>query len=201
MRTSSNEFVSTYRWRDTTTTRQNSQWASSRKRLVKSPKVYWRDSGLLHSLLRIRTMEELLVQPGVGVSWEGWVIDQILISLDNRGVQYDGPYYLRTNDGYEIDLVLGLNHLPHHVHLPERVKSWPPIREDHGGQRLIRPRWYRSEGKSLRLHKADLPQTSQRAIFLFKNVAWCPCIPLFNNWRQLKYRRTSPLVVSLLSAV
>jgi uncharacterized protein len=83
--------------------------ANIRKRLVKSPKVYWRDSGLLHSLLRINTMEELLVQPWVGMSWEGWVIEQILISLNNRGVQYDGPYYLRTNDGYEIDLVLSLS--------------------------------------------------------------------------------------------
>ena len=54
-------------------------------------------------------MEELLVQPWVGMSWEGWVIEQILISLNNRGVQYDGPYYLRTNDGYEIDLILGLS--------------------------------------------------------------------------------------------
>ena len=54
-------------------------------------------------------MDELLVQPWVGTSWEGWVIDQVLVSRSNWGVHYDGPYYLRTNDGYEIDLIFGLS--------------------------------------------------------------------------------------------
>jgi len=48
-----------------------------KKRLVKSPKVYFRDSGLLHSLMNTSTREELLTQPWVGTSWEGWVIEQI----------------------------------------------------------------------------------------------------------------------------
>jgi predicted AAA+ superfamily ATPase len=80
-----------------------------KKRFVKSPKVYWRDSGLLHSLLHARTADMLLSQPWVGVSWEGWVIEQILIALNISGSSYEGPYYLRTNDGYEIDLILGLS--------------------------------------------------------------------------------------------
>jgi predicted AAA+ superfamily ATPase len=79
-----------------------------KKRLVKSPKIYFRDSGLLHSLLKISRGEELLVQPWVGNSWEGWVVEQILIYLNAEGLQYDGPYYLRTNDGYEIDLIFTL---------------------------------------------------------------------------------------------
>ncbi len=83
-------------------------FANLKKRLTKSPKVYWRDSGLLHSLLRVRTFAELLSQPWVGASWEGWVIEQVLIFLNNSGTQYDGPYYLRTNDGYEIDLIFVL---------------------------------------------------------------------------------------------
>jgi uncharacterized protein len=80
-----------------------------KKRLTKSPKVYWRDTGLLHSLLHVYEFTGLLAQPWVGASWEGWVIEQILIFLNNSGIQYDGPYYLRTNDGYEIDLVLSLS--------------------------------------------------------------------------------------------
>lgn len=77
-----------------------------KKRLTKSPKVYWRDSGLLHSLLRISSFDDLISHPHVGASWEGWVIEQILTFLNNRSIQYDGPYYLRTNDGYEIDLII-----------------------------------------------------------------------------------------------
>jgi uncharacterized protein len=82
--------------------------ANIKKRLVKSPKVYWRDPGLLHSLLHVNTVEELLMQPWVGVSWESWIIEQILIFLNLSGFSYEGPYYLRTNDGYEIDLIFSL---------------------------------------------------------------------------------------------
>ena len=66
-------------------------------------------SGLLHSLLRVNTYDELLSQPWVGASWEGWVIEQILIFLNNTGATFDGPYYLRTNDGYEVDLIIVLS--------------------------------------------------------------------------------------------
>ncbi len=76
-----------------------------RKRLVKSPKIYWRDSGLLHALLEVSSMESLLVQPWVGASWEGWCINQILATLKTTGKNFEA-YFFRTNDGYEIDLVL-----------------------------------------------------------------------------------------------
>ena len=49
-----------------------------RKRLVKSPKVYWRDSGLLHALLGLDAHTDLYSQPWVGTSWEGWIVEQIL---------------------------------------------------------------------------------------------------------------------------
>ncbi len=52
--------------------------ANIRKRLVKSAKVYWRDSGLLHALLNVPDAATLLDQPWVGASWEGFVIEQIL---------------------------------------------------------------------------------------------------------------------------
>ena len=79
-----------------------------RKRLVKSPKVYWRDTGLLHSLQGVTSSNDLIVQPWVGLSWEGFVIEQILIFLEAQGTHYEA-YFFRTNDGYELDLLLILN--------------------------------------------------------------------------------------------
>lgn len=79
-----------------------------RKRLVKSPKMYWRDSGLLHALMNVPDRDALLVQPWVGASWEGFVIGQVLGELSARGRSF-GAYHFRTSDGYEIDLVLDLD--------------------------------------------------------------------------------------------
>lgn len=91
--------------------------ANIKKRLVKSPKIYWRDSGLLHSLFNIRNTDELIVQPWVGTSWEGWVIEQILIYLNYSDINYDGPYYFRTNDGYELDLILIISGRPYGIEI------------------------------------------------------------------------------------
>jgi predicted AAA+ superfamily ATPase len=79
--------------------------ANVKKRLVKSPKVYWRDSGLLHALSGVPTMDALLSQPWAGASWEGFVIEQALSRLNASGVNFT-PYHLRTSDQYEIDLLL-----------------------------------------------------------------------------------------------
>ena len=72
------------------------------KRLVRSPKVYLRDSGLLHSLLGIGDKESLLGHPVVGGSWEGLVIEN-LISVVGDNAE---PSFYRTSGGAEIDLVL-----------------------------------------------------------------------------------------------
>jgi len=76
--------------------------ANVKKRLIKSARVYIRDTGLLHALLRNRTMEDLYSHPSLGSSWEGFVIEQILglIPDDDRACFY------RTNAGAEIDLLL-----------------------------------------------------------------------------------------------
>lgn len=72
-----------------------------KKRLVKSPRLFVRDSGILHTLLDIETHDDLLGHPVRGASWEGWVIENVLGSLpDWRG------YYYRTANGAEVDLVL-----------------------------------------------------------------------------------------------
>ncbi len=76
-----------------------------RKRLVKRPKLYWRDTGLLHALLSTPDEQALLMQPWVGASWEGYVIEQVLGELSSRGHSFTA-YYFRTADQYELDLVL-----------------------------------------------------------------------------------------------
>lgn len=74
------------------------------KRLVKSPKVYLRDSGLLHALLNLPDHQALLGHPVLGASWEGWVIEQIL----SQSPVGSRPYFFRTASGNEIDLLLEL---------------------------------------------------------------------------------------------
>ena len=72
------------------------------KRLVKSPKVYVRDSGLVHALLNIPDKETLLAHPVVGQSWECFVIENLL-AVAPAGVQ---GYFYRSSGGAEIDLLL-----------------------------------------------------------------------------------------------
>ena len=79
--------------------------ANVRKQLVKRPKVYWRDSGLLHALMGVANFDELLRQPWVGASWEGHVIGEILAALQQAGRRFEA-WHMRTTDGRELDLVL-----------------------------------------------------------------------------------------------
>ncbi len=72
-----------------------------KKRLVKSPKVYLRDSGILHALLDIERYDRLLAHSVAGASWEGFVMDNILPKYEHWR-----PSFLRTSNGAEVDLVL-----------------------------------------------------------------------------------------------
>lgn len=72
------------------------------KRLIKSPKLYLRDSGLLHHLLRVFDMEQLRGNPAVGASWEGYVIEQII----REAPEFSDFYYYRTQNGAEVDLLM-----------------------------------------------------------------------------------------------
>jgi predicted AAA+ superfamily ATPase len=82
--------------------RQLQPWHENlKKRQVKSPKVYIRDSGLLHQLLGIRTLPDLLSHPKCGASWEGYVIEEII-----SAIQPDEIYYWATHAGAELDLLL-----------------------------------------------------------------------------------------------
>ena len=83
--------------------RQLQPWSgNTKKRLVKSPKVYIRDSGILHRLLNISDHETLLGHPVLGTSWEGFVLESIISSLSSKW-QYS---YYRTSSQAEIDLIL-----------------------------------------------------------------------------------------------
>jgi hypothetical protein len=82
--------------------RQLQPWhANVGKRQIKSPKIYVRDSGLLHQLLGIETEKALLTHPKVGASWEGFVIEQVLAAES-----HDEAWFWATHQGAEIDLLL-----------------------------------------------------------------------------------------------
>ena len=80
-------------------------FANTNKRVVKSPKVYIRDSGLLHSLLGLHSHESVINHVQMGASWEGFVIEQIINNLETN-VQ---PWFYRTQQGAECDLLLEKN--------------------------------------------------------------------------------------------
>lgn len=82
--------------------RQLSPWFENlSKRQVKAPRIYVRDSGLLHALLGIGSRRELESHPKVGASWEGYAVEEIL-----KALQPDEAYYWATHQGAELDLLL-----------------------------------------------------------------------------------------------
>lgn len=78
------------------------------KRLVKSPKIYLRDSGILHAFKDIVQEKDLLDDPQVGASWEGFVIEQIIEEMQNTMINSQ-PYFYRTQQGAECDLIIEHN--------------------------------------------------------------------------------------------
>ena len=85
--------------------RQLQPWHENlNKRQVKAPKVYIRDSGLLHVLLGIRTEKELFTHPKIGASWEGYAVEEALSQLEP-----DQTYFWATHQGAELDLLLFKN--------------------------------------------------------------------------------------------
>ncbi len=77
-------------------------YANVGKRLVKSPRPYIRDSGILHALLNFKSIDSLLSHSVVGKSWEGFVIENLINATNEQAI----PYFYRTGAGAEIDLVL-----------------------------------------------------------------------------------------------
>jgi predicted AAA+ superfamily ATPase len=75
--------------------------ANLKKRQIKAPKIYIRDTGLLHQLLGIRSDQELFAHPKCGFSWEGYIIEEVL-----KTVQPEESFFWGTHNGAEIDLLL-----------------------------------------------------------------------------------------------
>ncbi len=92
-----------------------------KKRLVKAPKIYIRDSGILHALLNLSSMDDLFAHPVYGDSWEGFVIEQILSTVGSRA---EHGFY-RTSNGAEMDLVLNLGN--HRIGIECKASSAPSV--------------------------------------------------------------------------
>ncbi len=75
--------------------------ASIGKRQVKSPKIYFRDSGLFHALIGVRNNDDLMVHPKLGFSWEGYALDQVINAIPHQHATFWG-----THQKAEIDLIL-----------------------------------------------------------------------------------------------
>ena len=82
--------------------RQLSPWyANLGKRQVKSPKIYFRDTGILHQMIGVRDERDLLTHPKSGASWEGYVVEEVF-----KAVEPDEAYFWATHAGAELDLML-----------------------------------------------------------------------------------------------
>ena len=77
-------------------------FSNVKKRLIKSPKIYVRDSGLFHTLMRIKERNDLDAHPSAGASWEGFIIEQVIAAKPGH---WDAFFY-RTSAGAEVDLLL-----------------------------------------------------------------------------------------------
>ena len=99
--------------------------ANTGKRLVKSPKVVVRDSGIAHSLLGIADYNALLGHPVAGASWEGFVIENLIAAAPSRAM----PGFYRTAAGAEIDLVL---EIPGHGRWAFEIKRSPSAKPAKG---------------------------------------------------------------------
>ena len=91
-----------------------------KKRLVKSPKIYIRDTGILHALLEIESMNDLFAHPIYGASWEGFVTEQILIAAPRIRA-----YFYRNSNGNEIDLIL--EHKKNRIAVECKASSAPQV--------------------------------------------------------------------------
>ncbi len=106
-------------------------FANIKKRQVKAPKIYIRDSGILHTLLGISS-EEIFMHPKVGASWEGFALEEIIKHLK---VDADDCYYWRTQTGVELDLLIFKNGKKYgfefkYTDRPTTTKSMHIARED-----------------------------------------------------------------------
>jgi uncharacterized protein len=135
------------------------------KRLVRSPKIYIRDTGVLHALLAIGNFEELQGHPSLGASWEAYIIQELMTMLPPR---YE-LYYYRTQDGTEADAVIVKGGVPH-ILVEIKYSSSPSIT------------------KGMRIAAADLATTRQ-VIVTPDNESY----PLKDGFEVLSYKDLASL--------
>ncbi|MGH7727645.1 MAG: ATP-binding protein [Vulcanimicrobiaceae bacterium] len=112
-------------------------WSGNvKKRLVRSPKLYIRDSGIVHALLEIETMNALAGNPVFGPSYEGFVIENLLAADQGR----HAASFFRTEDGAEIDLVLEAGGAVDIVVEIKRSSAPSMSRGFHAGREILRPK-------------------------------------------------------------
>ena len=97
-------------------------FTNAKKRVVKSPKVYIRDSGMLHHLLSVTQFKALLANPKAGFSWEAYVIEQVIHHYGDE----KSFYYYRTQGGTEADLVIAHYNKPTHI-VEVKMSNYPTI--------------------------------------------------------------------------
>jgi predicted AAA+ superfamily ATPase len=139
------------------------------KRQVKAPKIYMADSGLLHSLLNIRTFRDLEVHPKIGASWEGFVIQQIVRQL---GVRTDECFFWATHAGAELDLfvVRGRQRLGFEVKRTSSPQITPSMR---------------NALADLKLKRLDVVHAGEESFQLAKNVRAIALIRLLDDIKRL----------------
>jgi predicted AAA+ superfamily ATPase len=108
---------------------------NSSKRLIRRPKIYLRDSGILHALLGLESAEQLLGHPIAGPSWEGFVLEHLLAAAP-VGVP---AYFYRTSAGAEIDLLLGLGNKDFWAIEIKRASSPTVTKGFHNGCTELKP--------------------------------------------------------------
>lgn len=145
------------------------------KRIVKSPKIYIRDSGNLHFLSNVRHYEELITHPLAGASWEGYIIEQIIPLLDPA----IRPHFYRTSNGAEMDLVL-VDGITPIVSIEIKLSLAPALKRGstesvadlktehnfvvtpNGGNVAVRPEWIHCNIRELIVHLKALKVISEQ---------------------------------------
>lgn len=83
--------------------RLNPWYENISKRQIKSPKIYFRDSGILHTLLGVKSEKELYTHPKLGISWEGFAVEEVIRALE---AEDEDCYFWATQSGAELDLLV-----------------------------------------------------------------------------------------------
>lgn len=113
--------------------RQLPPWLNNtKKRLVKSPKIFFRDSGLLHAILQIEDYKGLLRHPQLGASWEGFALEQFILKM---GLKSEDIFFWAIHSSAEVDLVYFKNGQPHGIEVkytdaPQLTRSMTTAMEE-----------------------------------------------------------------------